>query len=236
LAAGLILALPGCNVNADVSENPEQGGSTTVGQGAPVPGTEGQAHPTSDWTPDVPLDNEIQMSQAEKLQARAEELRTQAQTAGIEDPPEVELVRWIKPEEFAPTNVRCLNEAGFDVGITDDGTGIDSRTIPGAQTEALELAIYTCTAQYSIDPRYAHPLNDAQLGIMYDYLVESYVPCIEALGYPLAEPPSKQVYVGSPAMDRWMPILELRRLPQSQFSRVVMNCPETPASDVLYGS
>lgn len=227
----LLAALTGCA--ADVG-----GENVGIAQGAEAraqdPETVGRS--LADWVPDVPLAHEVQMSKADKLLARVKALQAEADTAGIVDPPRVGLVRWIKPEEFATTHVRCLNDAGFDVAVTDDGTGINSETIPAAQTSALEMAMYTCSAQYSVDPRYSLPLSESQLGLMYDYMVESYIPCVEGLGHQLSDPPSKDVYIGSPPLERWQPILELRRLSETQFNEVAVSCPDAPSSDVLYGS
>ncbi len=237
-AAVLVLTtLTGCSADADPqSAEPSSPTSTTAGANTATDGQSdaptGAPPPVADWEPPTPLSNRVDMSEQEKMAKRAANLALEAEVSGLEDPPKVELIRWITPEEWAPALVECANDRGFPVGYTTDG-GIDSANIPGEQGPALELAMYECMAEYSIDPRLREPLNGEQRGILYDYLVSSYVSCLAKLDIEVSAPPTREVFMSTAEGDGWMPQSEL---PSNQVSEANAKCPALPRSDVLYGA
>ncbi|SEB99705.1 hypothetical protein SAMN04489844_1474 [Nocardioides exalbidus] len=172
------------------------------------------------------------MNETEKMRKRASNMALEAEAIGLEDPPKVDLVRWITPEEWASALRECLTNAGFPVGYTTDG-GISSANIPGEQTPALELAMYVCMGEYAIDPRYSEELNTEQRGILYDYQTTYYVSCLKKLGIEVSKPPSREVFMATADGDGWMPQLEL---PRDKGPEANTACPVLPPSNVLYGS
>lgn len=205
---------------------PDPAGSATS-----MPAVEGAPPPVSDWKPTTPLSTRVDISEADKLRAREALLDADADSSGLAARPDVDLVRWITPEEWAPTLLECTRRAGYPVSYTEDG-GISSATVPGDQTPALLRAMHVCTAQYTVDPRFSEPLTREQRGIVYDYLTESYVPCLQRLEIEVSEPPSRQSYVATGEDEGWQPQLEL---PWRKVTEANATCPVRPRSDVLYG-
>lgn len=231
-SVGAVLVLTGCSSpKDDVASPPPATPSMDSSEPAATPGG-GSPPIVSDWQPSNPLSSRIDMSEKEKMAKRATNLVLQAESMGLQNPPKIQLVRWITPEEWAPTLVKCLTDRGFPVGYTADG-GINSANIPGEQAPALETAMYECMAQYSIDPRLSQSLNSEQRGILYDYLVESYVPCLGKLGVKVSSPPSREVFMATAEGDGWMPQLEIST---DKVTEANAKCPTQPRSDVLYGS
>ena len=203
---------------------------------APVPSTSerltGAPPPVSDWQPATPLSESVEMSEAEKVRERRALLGAEARGLGLRNPPRIDLVRWISPEEWAPSMLGCLTGQGLPVGYTADG-GIDSSRVPSNEQPALQLAMYSCTAQFTVDPRYSMPLNAEQRGILYDFLTTSYVPCLGGLGIEVAVPPSRQRFIAAGDDDGWQPQLGL---PRGRVTEANAACPVRPRSEVLYGS
>lgn len=238
LATVIAVALTSCQGDLATPSPSGEGASPSAlesaATSAATDGVTGRARPASDWRPSTPLSSRIDLSEADKMQKRAAELANLAKVGELDDPPQVELVRWIKPEEYALTLIGCLREEGFPADFTSDGTGVDTSSVPAEQASALELASYTCSARYSVDPRYSTPFNDEQLGILYDYLVESYVPCVEELGYDISDPPTREVFAATAAAEGWFPQAEIASM-NGDLSEAERECPTYPSYDVLYG-
>lgn len=67
----------------------------------------------------------VTYTEAEMLSFRAQRLDELAAIRGLENPPEVDLIRFIPLFEFGPTMVDCLAEQGYDVQLTPDKEGVD---------------------------------------------------------------------------------------------------------------
>jgi hypothetical protein len=103
----------------------------------------------------------------------------------------------------------CLEAAGVPV---DEGrsspepdapvTGLS----PAPTTEAQAVAVYACHVAH---PNEAHVApNAAQLGWIYDYLIEYYVPCFEANGISVPPPPSRAEFVAEWPNQGWWPSID----------------------------
>lgn len=227
-AASLVAAVMAQGGGGDIAIEPAPA--------APVSSTPerltGAPPPVSEWQPATPLSASVEMSEAEKARERRALLGAEARGLGLSNPPNIDLVRWISPEEWAPSMLGCLAGQGLPVGYTADG-GIDSSLVPSDEQPALQLAMYSCTAQFTVDPRYSMPLNAEQRGILYDFLTTSYVPCLGGLGIEVAVPPSRQRFIAAGDDDGWQPQLGL---PRGRVTEANAACPVRPRSEVLYGS
>lgn len=95
------------------------------------------------------------------------------------------LVRWIVPEENGEIQAKCLNELGWAVRPSADGTGVEA-TVPPDQDGAYEAARFDCSAKYTIDTRLLSAMkasNPALRGRIWDYYSEFLVGCLKAHGY-----------------------------------------------------
>lgn len=162
-----------------------------------------------------------------------------AQEMGIENPPDVEVVREVSPSEELPILVDCLTEAGFPPETPAD-VSIPEWQIPEAQVDAFNLAEYTCKAQYPLAAQYTEPLEGEQLGVVYDFWLTETIPCLADLGYEVEEPPSRDVFI---AGEPWDPrestyeqvmadISAGRWVDEEQVYSV--ECTTTPPDDLLY--
>ncbi len=177
----------------------------------------------------------------EIMQLREDRLRELADAYGLTDVARIpELVRWVSPEEVAATEVACLGEAGFPAELIGDG-GIGFDTIPDEQKELggpLHLAMWTCEAEYSVDPRTQIALNDDQYQILLTYLDTTYRDCLRNGGVDISEAPSLKVFMeGYEAGTPWVPWSEvsLADVGQATYAQLQKDCPQAPPSVELYG-
>lgn len=148
----------------------------------------------------------------------------------IENPPKVDVVRVVEPEERPAVFSQCMGDAGFPP--SPNGTFYATEE----QTPAFNLAFYTCTAQYPIDDRYLQARTESQLRFIYDYWLDEELPCLERLGHPIPPPPTFETVVGTAeSADRYAISGELlKTMGQSEMESVLAACPEEPRAADVY--
>lgn len=209
-------------------------------EGAVTPGAgEGEWDP-EEWEPTVHIEPQ-RVTDAERNQHREELMARRAQEYGLESPPGVELIAWAQSMgEHADLMAECLQEAGFPaVSNGVSGTYFDPG-VPESQSDALDLAYYVCDAQYPIEPRYMQDWSQAQVGLVYDYWEEYFIPCMDAHGHTIddSHQPSREAYVAAfhtPERIGWWPNDDFQRLSLDQ-QRVLKDvCPPYPPDSAMYG-
>lgn len=147
------------------------------------------------WRPKQPI-APVQMTDAEKQQRRTAGLDTMREGYGLPPMDYPDLVRWIYPEQLASVMVPCLEQKGF--AATAGANGRSYKAAPGeAQLSAFSLAEVECSAMYSVDPRLTGEPSDAQKNLIYDYWIESMIPCLGEHGISV-QPPSREVFITTP--------------------------------------
>lgn len=151
-----------------------------------------------EWRPKVPVRDLRQFTDEEKLEFWNEHVAELASRHRLDDPPEVELERWIRFEETGPVLGRCLSEFGYEMTY-DPFPGISGgpETHNGDDfTLAYEReAWYVCLARFPIDPTYLQPPTSDQARIQYDYWNEVWLPRMRGLGLRLVNPPDLKTFV-----------------------------------------
>lgn len=147
--------------------------------------------------------------------------------------PDVGRVRLVSLEEWPVAMAECLSAEGF-VAVAEGG-GLSSDA-PDGQELPYAIAYYVCSVEYPIDPRVMVPLVEDQIRYLYDYYTTVMTPCLEAEGYEVPEPPSRQTFVstyGQPGS--WAPYTLVAEAVTSQeeWDRIKRLCTQTPAE--LYG-
>lgn len=147
--------------------------------------------------------------------------------------PTPERVRFILPEEWATTMQECLANQGFQSTVSGDG-GLEYEGVPTEQALALNVANYSCSLQYPVDPRYTAELSAYQLEYLYEYYVLDLVPCLEEEGVSVSEPPSFQKFRDTwETEDAWSPYSSVDPGSQSKWDQLNKTCPQNP--DDLFG-
>lgn len=154
-----------------------------------------------------------------------------AQELNISDPPAVETVRFVKPEDRGPFVETCLAEQGYSA------TALAEVGIPVEQQQAYELASYVCLTKYPIDAAYAREWSDVQIGIQYDWTVDRVIPCLAERGYTITEVPSREVFVATWSSNSFYPFSQIP--PESLSNEAVEElnraCPQIAPSEMLWG-
>ena len=176
------------------------------------------------------------------MDLRESQLRDLATAYGLDAPAQIpDLVRWVTLEDSVAAQVECLNEAGFPAeSLGGSGIGFDS--IPDEQKALggpLHAAMWTCQAQYSVDPRTQVPFTKDQYRILHSYLDTTMRSCLKERGYEFGEAPSLESFIeGYESGHPWVPWeqLALANVPQDEYAQLEQDCPQSPPSAELYGA
>ncbi|WP_136053625.1 hypothetical protein [Microbacterium sp. K24] len=162
-----------------------------------------------------------------------ENSRQIAAALGLENPPDVQPVRLVKPNEWAAAQIDCLNAAGYDASYTSDLEGVSYPSFSeSAMAESLNFAIYTCESQYPVSPKYNLPLSSDQLAFLYQYRATELTECLSRAGYsPDIGAPSEAVFIETDGA--WDPYGSTT-IAQEDLRLVREKCPVNPDYDELY--
>lgn len=180
-------------------------------------------------------------TEAEREEFYEEARARDAEQLDVVDPPEVELVAWTQGRaEYAEAQAECLEEAGFPTVTDGAGDFFFDPGVPNSQEDALDLASYVCGGQYPLDPVYAQDWTQEQLGLVYDYWEEYYIPCMQDQGYSVdtSDQPSREAYVAAfHTVERldWWPNMTSANLPMEEQQRLAGVCPQYPPDSAMYG-
>lgn len=185
------------------------------------------------------LDSSSSLSEEQLMSMRDSYLKEQASQYHVPNPPRVDLVRWTDMTNYAPTMVDCLADRGFTATAVG-GSGLDFPDVPRSQDTAYATALYTCTAEFTIHPYLNLPPSQAALEKMYDWYVNTSMPCLQAQGIDVPSPPTRETWVDASLTGRppWLPWEAVPQLDQggtpSQLARLEAACPQdVPPSEVL---
>lgn len=152
-----------------------------------------------------------------------------------------EFVRYIHPDEWAAVRAECLEEEGWLVEITVDGSGIRFPEVTPEQSIEMAAADERCGDRYPVDPKYRQPLSTSQLQFLYNWYNEVSIPCLEGEGYSGFDPQSLDAFIeGYSRGNAWTPVddifEQLRTEGPNALARLYQKCPAGPPVDDLYSS
>lgn len=159
-----------------------------------------------------------------------EQVADLADSLNITDPPAVETVRLVTPEERGPLVDACLAEQGYSsLDLLEVG-------IPEEQLGAFELAQFICMAKYPIDPEYTSPWSEDQISIQYDWTIDSVIPCLVDRGYTITDVPSREVFISTWFSDPFYPFSQIPPsvLSNEQSDALNQACPQIAPTELLW--
>lgn len=142
---------------------------------------------------------EFRAPESGEISTQGEDLQDYARALGIEDPPAVEVVREVSPEQQVEAVRDCMVENGDSV--VDPQSSSLEWVVPKDGEVSFSLAIYTCNARFPIAQQYRNPLDAEGRGVLWGHWVGETIPCLEALGYTVAVPPSRETFVAGALWD-----------------------------------
>jgi len=161
-------------------------------------------------------------------------LKQAAEDLHITNPPKVALVRYVTSDkEMESMRRSCMAEQGWP--LSPGGAAV----VPNGQMGAYNLAAYTCMAKYEFNPAMARPWTQEQQDIVYDYWVNTEIPCIQKHGYTVTGLPSRDVFHAKYNLNDWggwAPLGNVSPDPGRDGDKLQEDCPETPPFNVLYGT
>lgn len=211
VAALVVLGSGACT--STVPEPGRSGGTTTPGStSATNPTSTGAAPsvsaspPGSDTANSLGFDSSHQLTDAEAMTLYRQQLAQTAKDMNLKTVPKVAFVRFIDPAEITTTTVSCLRDLGLPAVVNAQGNGFSiPGDVPDSQKEFVNETAYTCSAMYPSHPQFDLPPSRESLGKQYDWNVAKLTPCYRAQGFPVPDPPTKQVWVANYPNDPWFP-------------------------------
>lgn len=241
------LALGACSSQGPVQEPSPVPSGTAVspvatGQTEPSMAPTGQAGQwdPSQWEPTVQV-TLTRLTETEREQWREDYLSSLTQD--LDGPvPSVALERWVHPRgEQDEVMGACMADSGFPVKIDQGSISYPGGPPPADQLSAWSLAWYTCNARFTPEPDYSQDWTEEQLGLVYDYWDQYFIPCMEAHGHPInrAQQPSRALYVSTfftPQRTSWWPNESLAVLPESEREQLESVCAPYPPDEAFFGT
>lgn len=157
-----------------------------------------------------------------------------SQSFGIDDPPQVEVIRAMLPEELDDTLLACVTEEGFP--LTAEGVF----KIPEGQKTAYNMAQYVCRMRYPVIERYAQPLKAKQIEIQYDWTIQFVIPCLEQQGFRISNVPTEARFIDTWNSDPFYPMAQVSlsekdaRSYNQRMSDLEKTCPQAAPSSVTW--
>ena len=137
--------------------------------------------------------------------------------------PAVDAVEYVAIDETIEKLIECYESVGVPIDIGRDRHGNIGGVSTLSTTEAEAVAEFVCRQQ--LRPRPRAPINQAQLGWMYDYLTEFYVPCLEANGIKNPAPPSRSDFIANYPNQNWFPSMGSAFMDNDLGEAIALACP-----------
>ena len=222
LAGAIVAALGSLSLTGCLGSVDEQSPNMTA--------TASSSSSLADWKPRVPLPRAT-LSPGEREQLNKKHLAWLASQLGLTDPPVIEPVRWIYPEEIGTVIVGCLKDAGFSVTSSSDGRGFSADAGTEAQLPLFRLAWYRCSALYPRDPRVDPGVwTQEQRAVAYEYISQALIPCLKSIGASPEPAPSLSVFVADQSSWRYPDAGN-----QKTMELWAGKCPPSPPSRAILG-
>ncbi len=143
--------------------------------------------------------------------------------------PKIAIVKYVNYLDEGPVLSACMHRAGYPhVSWTLAGGIVDTDVKP-VNRFPVELAIYTCEAQYPSDPLELGYLSDAQEEYLYGYWSNETVPCLRAHGAVVANlPPVGEFGEGYEDVGALNPFTHLQATEERNEAYLAAECPPYP--------
>lgn len=152
---------------------------------------------------------------------------------------------WYSIAEHNERLAECLREEGFSA-VVREGAQIFDPGVPITQVDALNVAVAICNLRYPLQPKLLAngPYSADQLGLLYDYTTQFYLPCLEAFALDwrsavtsnpvLSELPTREAFIAD--QGQWLqPMLIDFMSPGERLDQIATICPRDPPTEDLYG-
>lgn len=112
--------------------------------------------------------------------------------------PDLQIARWVAADQWAPTIVACLADAGFPgVRPADGGERLDYsgiRTIDPRVLFEIDVASYTCQAQFPVREWFSDEVRAIEAPWALTYTRDVLVPCLLAAGFEVPPVPTRDEF------------------------------------------
>lgn len=159
-----------------------------------------------------------------------EQVRQLAADLAIADPPQVDVVRLVAPEDRGRFVDACLTEQGYSP------TRLSEVGLPAEQTAAFDLVRFTCLARYPVDPDYLRAWSEEQIVVQYEWTVDHVIPCLADRGFLVTDVPSRAEFVTDWPTEPFYPFAQLadESLTNDDWDVLNEDCQQSAPSELLW--
>ncbi len=150
---------------------------------------------------------------------------------GITNPPDVQVVRSIAPEDVDGVLSDCLAEAGY-APMADGGYDV-----PTSMKPAFNLAQYTCRMKYPIIDKYSGAWGEEQIRRQYNWTTGFLLGCLAEHGHPVSSAvPSESKFIETWVTAPFYPFSELGAagVPSAELNALERDCPQIAPSSIVW--
>jgi hypothetical protein len=159
------------------------------------------------------------------VRTREDYLSEWARMLQIDNPPIVEVIKEVWPEQVRDLVDLCLEDVGFPA------TSPGSWNFSTDQREAFNLAAYICYASFPVKVEANQLITESQKAFIREYWAATWIPCAVEQGFVITPPPSTETVLSNwGTSNAWWPSNELGALgvTGSNLEAVLRICPEMP--------
>lgn len=163
----------------------------------------------------------------------AADLAQLAEAFGIQDPPEVDIIRMVPDWEAPVVQAECMNEQGW----AWSADGLQGPELTGlAQREAHDLAWYICKAKFPSNPDHnLAQLSDEQKKLAYEYYAVTLVGCLREHGETIDDVPSERTFIERFDVEGPWSAYQQLDLPRAKLQELEEACPMNIPGKLLWG-
>ena len=192
------------------------------------------------WRPREPVRDLRELTEEEKLSAREADLVQLAQAFDLDDPPAVELERWIRHDERVPVLSQCYSEAGVQAIVDPMRYGFPEvfaryEGPDDEKTQRYSIPAYVCNARFSLDPTYQQPLTRDQARVSYEFETEFWVPCVRAAGFEVLDPPDRETAIDNALAGNYWPRWPDGKSPDEEYDAIYNACGDVMSPAAAFG-
>ncbi len=136
-----------------------------------------------------------------------------------------QVVRYVSPIEQGAAIAPCVEDAGYTIEVSPDGSYKVGEGLGPEFYEAISSAVEACRARFPIDPSYLEPLSQEAIERAYALLRDDIHPCLAEEGVQPPILPSLERYAETIATpETFVPTAVIQELEDDRYLEIFEKC------------
>lgn len=179
--------------------------------------------------PGKPQPEEKETSAVSQAEYVREAQRMMQEALDIENPPPVSVKQFADIDVIGELKRKCMTDAGFDPAQQEKSQSPE-------YLQAYDRQFYICEASYLPPQKYVKKWDKEAVRTQYRWTVEYVLPCLAALGYPVAAEsvPSEQSFVDNFLDSGYWPVADVARFGDAAVEQAQESCLQQAPGAVMF--